>query len=153
MPATLTPDQIGAMTPATLLERIHAMPLVELATMTREAVEAMPEEARAARRERLYNDPTIWDGSDFAAAAGVGESAIKKWRNNYLNGKPGGLLRPCNEDTDDIKKPGETRQRSNDRPKYRAGEARRWLKDEQIVNVDLFPIRRTSPGRPKKQAG
>jgi hypothetical protein len=150
MDANLTPAKIRKLTAAQALEWVHTVSLVGLAGMSREQVEALPEPARAARRQRLYDDPTMWDSEQVWTAAGVGRAGFQKWRNAYLRGEVGDdvLPKPDNEDTEDVKRPGETRARGSDRAKWQAGRMRRWLKDTERNDIDLFPRKKTSPGAP-----
>ncbi|MEU8023732.1 hypothetical protein AB0B88_16105 [Micromonospora haikouensis] len=141
------------MTVAEAVDRINSATLVDLAKMSREAVAALPEPARRARRDRLFADMTVWRARHICEAAGVSRHAYAAWRNNYLNGTGGesALLAPFNEATEDVKRPGEDRPRGSDEPKWYAGEVRTWLRDSDRIDEDAFPLRKTSPGAPVRK--
>lgn len=154
MNATLTPDEIGNMKAGEVLDQIRAAPIRELAAMSREAVAALPEAARKARRDRLAEDTTVWLARHVMDAADVGRPAYVRWRNNYLRtGKASesAMIRPLNEDSGDVKRPLEQGPRGSDSPLYYAGEVRRWLATYGRVDEDFFPMRRRPPGRPARK--
>lgn len=146
-------SDIKGMTSDEALAVIDAMPIGELAAMTRDAVHALPAEARMRRRERLRHDDTIYDKPAAAKLFGVTVAALVKWRNRYLKtGVVGRDSMPQSDlDRDRVREHGDGRTDRGAPPRWKGSTLRGWgaRPDVGKLDTDFFPIVDRG-GRPPK---
>jgi hypothetical protein len=137
------------------VDDVGAASLRELGRMTRGQVEALTDDARAARRERLLADPTPWGINRIADEFGMkSRDAVAKWRGNYLRtGQVGANALPAPANEDECLKPGDTAA-SAASPVWPAGAIRAWGVQCGRMDEDFVPRPggRRPPGRTPRTA-
>lgn len=125
--------------------RVVTMTLRELAAMTREQVEALPDDERQIRRDRLRDDKSqVWGLRDIADMLDLAPRSVTRFRNRYLNN--GGhedneaLCAPDPEiNSDRIKQPGDPNTARGESPRFWPATARRWGRAYERLDEDYFP--------------